>query len=469
MFNELSAISPIDGRYRDHVKELSDYSSEFALIRYRTEIEIRYLIALSKAGIFRKLKKNEIKLLEEIFKGFNLEDAIENKDIAQEYWTPTKNSSSATKHDVKAVEYYLKQKLSSTSLSDILEFIHFGLTSEDVNNLSIRLMLKGAFENVILKSLKSLNKEILNQSKKYKNLPMLGRTHGQPATPTTLGKEFLVFYEILDKEIKILESSKLYGKLNGAVGSYNALNFSYPEINWPKFSEDFITSLGLDINQTTNQIAPFEDIIFVFQGVQRINGIILDFNQDMWRYISDGWFIQENRKGEVGSSTMPQKINPIMFENSEGNLIIANSLIHGFIDKLPLSRLQRDLSNSTISRNFGACLAYCLISYKNTYSGLKRVRANEEKIAEDLNSDWSILSEAIQTHLKKEGIKKGYEIIKDATRGKKFNQKDWLNLINKLPISNEAKTKLSKLTPESYIGLSIQLVDSVLGETRSGK
>ena len=453
LINQLDAISPIDGRYRNHVEELSEYSSEYGLIKYRTEIEIRYLIALSKIGVIRKLKSSELKIFEKIYKDFDLEDAIENKEIAQEYWKPTRKPTQSTKHDVKAVEYYLKNKLSNTSLSDVLEFIHFGLTSEDVNNLTIRLMLKGAIDNVILKNLQTLNKEILNQSKKYKRLPMIARTHGQSAVPTTLGKEFLVFYERLDKEINILQTAKFAGKLNGAVGNYNALNFVFPKNNWQKFSKDFVSSFGLEVNQVTNQIAPFEDIIFVFQTLQRIDGILLDFNQDMWRYISDNWLIQENKKGEVGSSTMPQKINPIMFENSEGNLVIANSLIEGFTSKLPISRLQRDLSNSTISRNFGLCLAYCLLAYKNCLIGLLRVRANEEKIKEDLNLDWSILSEAIQIYLKKEGIKNGYEIIKNMSRGKKMDKEAYSEMIDSLPLNDKQKSELKKLTPDKYIGI----------------
>lgn len=440
--SSLTAISPIDGRYRNQVEALSEYSSEFAVIKYRTEIEVKYLIELSKIEVIRKFKVSEVKVLEDLIKNFALGDAEKIKTIEE-----------TTKHDVKAIEYYLKEKLSKSTLADVLEFIHFGLTSEDINNLTIRLMLKDGLEKVVLANIQILNDEIFNQSKRYKNLSMLGRTHGQAAIPTTLGKEFLVFHERLNKEINILKSSKLSGKLNGAVGNYNALSFTYPKINWPKFSKDFVGSFGLELNQSTNQIAPFEDIIFIFQTLQRINGILLDFNQDMWRYISDHWLVQENKKGEVGSSTMPQKINPIMFENAEGNLIIANSLIGGFTDKLPISRLQRDLSNSTISRNFGLTLAYCLLAYKNSLSGLKRVKANEEQIKKDLNSDWSILSEAVQIYLKKEKVKNGYEILKELTRGQKLNHESFLAMIEKLPIDQNQKEILRKLSPENYIGI----------------
>ena len=450
----LTAISPIDGRYRNSVEELSNYFSEFAYIKYRTEIEVRYLIALSKFGVIRKLKNNEQKILENIFKNFNLEDAYGNKEIAQEYWKPNKGTpTQSTKHDTKAVEYYLKEKLAKTSLSDILEFIHFGLTSEDVNNLAYRLMLKESLSEVVVQTITILANQILGESKKYKNLPLLARTHGQAAIPTTLGKEFLVFYERLKTEIRRLKSFRFGGKLNGAVGSYSALRFAYPKVNWQKFSKDFVTSLGLGWYQTTTQIAPYEDIIYFLQTIQRINGIILDFDQDMWRYISDGWFIQTVKRKEVGSSTMPQKVNPILFENSEVNLIMANSLIEGMTNKLPISRLQRDLSGSTISRNFGVALAYSLLAYKNSLSGLLRTRANEKQISEDLNSDWSILSEAVQIYLKKNGIKNGYEIIKDYTRGQKMNKEMFYEMIDKLPIDKNQKSELKKLSPENYIGI----------------
>ncbi len=440
--NPLNAISPIDGRYQDQTEELSNYSSEFGLIKYRIEIEVKYLLAISKIGVIREINNSEEKNLEQTLSDFDLDEAQKIKEIEEE-----------TRHDVKAVEYYLKNKLSNTSLSDVSEFFHFGLTSEDINNLSTRLMLKGALSKVFLQTIESLNNEILSQSKKYKDLPMLARTHGQGAIPTTLGKEFLVFYKRLEKEINILKTYKFTGKLNGAVGNYNALYFAYPNIDWKDFSKNFISSFGLEANLVTTQIAPYEDIIYFFQTIQRINGILLDLNQDMWRYISDGWFEQQNKRGEVGSSTMPQKINPILFENSEGNLVIANSLIDGFVNKLPISRLQRDLSGSTISRNFGMCLAYCLLAYKNSLSGLLRVKANEEKIKQDLNSDWSILSEAVQIYLKKEGIKNGYKIIKEATRGEKIKKEDWSKLLDKLPINSKQKEELAKLTPSNYIGI----------------
>lgn len=442
LINQLTAISPIDGRYRNQTEELEPYSSEFAVIKYRTQIEIKYLIALSEIDIIRKINSTEQKILNNLIEDFNLEEAEKIKEI-----------ENTTHHDVKAIEYYLKKKLDKTTLNDVLGFIHFGLTSEDIDNLANRLMLRDGLEKALLPALEDLNSEILKKSKTYKNLPMIARTHGQSAVPTTFGKELLVFYERIDKEIKILKTYKLNGKLNGAVGNYNALYFAFPKINWQKFSKNFIESLGLKAILITTQINPYDDTILVFQILERINGILIGFNQDMWRYISDHWLIQENRKGEVGSSTMPQKINPILFENSEGNLIVANSLINGFTGKLLISRLQRDLSSSTIMRNFGLALAHSLLAYKSCLSGLQRVKTNEKQILEDLNSDWSILSEAVQIYLKKEKIKNGYETLKDLTRGQKMNEQDFRKMIDKLPINEKQKSELKKLTPENYIGI----------------
>ncbi|EKD86722.1 MAG: hypothetical protein ACD_37C00169G0002 [uncultured bacterium] len=438
----LTAISPIDGRYRNQVEELAGYSSEFGIIKYRLSIEIRYLIALSNAGVVRKINGSEQKILNKIIDDFDLSEAEKVKEI-----------ENTTRHDVKAIEYYLKQKLSRTSLADTLEFVHFGLTSEDIDNLANRLMLRDGLEKIVIPNLEKLNAKILNKSKTYKRLPMIARTHGQPAVPTVLGKELLVFYERIQKEIILLKKTKLNGKINGAVGNYNALYFVFPKIDWKKFSKQFIESFGLNPIFTTTQINPYDDTILVFQALERINGVLIGFDQDIWRYISDHWFVQENRKGEVGSSTMPQKINPILFENSEGNLIVANSLIHGFTSKLLISRLQRDLSSSTIMRNFGVALAHCLLAYKSCLEGLLRIKANEQKITKDLNSDWSILSEAVQIYLKKEGVKNGYEILKELTRGEKMTKEDFLNMVDKLPLNENQKSELRKLSPSTYIGI----------------
>jgi adenylosuccinate lyase len=364
-----------------------------------------------------------------------------------------KDIEEKTKHDVKAIEYFIREILKKTTLKDIENFIHFGLTSEDINNIAIRLMLRDTSEKIILPELKRINTIFFNEYKKYKNLAMLARTHGQPAVPTTLGKEILVFNKRIEFELEILRKTKFRAKINGAVGNYNALNFVYPKINWKNFSKIFLRKFQLNTNLYTTQIAPYEDIIYFFQTIQRINGIILDFNQDIWRYISDNYFIQNSEKNEVGSSTMPQKINPINFENSEGNLIIANSLIEGFSNKLSISRLQRDLSGSTISRNFGVMISHSLIAYKNTAKGLEKLNANKEKIELDLNADYSILSEAIQIYLKKNEIPNGYELVKDLTKGRNLNKSEYQELVKNLPLDKRQINQLLNLTPSDYLGL----------------
>lgn len=439
--NPLLSISPIDGRYHYETYELANYFSEFAFFKYRIDVEIKYLIALSKIGVIRKLTNNEKVILSAFVEKFDIYEAEKIKEIEKK-----------VKHDKKAIEYYLKEKLSNTSIEDISEFIHFALTSDDITNIALRSLLKDSIKNITIPQIESLNSDILINANQYKNLPMLARTHGQAAVPTPLGKEFLVFYERLKIEIDILKKITFRAKLNGAVGNYSAHYFAYPEINWEKFSKGFLREFGLEQHPATTQIAPYEDIIYFFQTIQRINNILLDFNQDMWRYISDGWFTQENKKEKVGSSTMPQKINPINFEQSEGNIIIANSLIDGFTNKLSISRLQRDLSDSTISRNFGVTLAHSLLAYKLSKKGLGRIRPNKEKISEDLNKDWSIISEAVQIYLKKNGIKNGYEIIKELTRGEKMTQDDFKNMIDQLPLGKKQKEELKKLTPENYLG-----------------
>ncbi len=441
--NELTAISPIDGRYRSQVEELSNYFSEYAYIKYRLDIEIKYLIELSDFKIIRKLDSTESKFLDQITKSFDLRECQKVKKI-----------ETKTKHDLKAIEYYIKEKLSGSSLSDVAEYVHFGLTSEDINNIAIRLMLRDSRDNTLLFSLDSLNNELKRKSKKYKNIVMLARTHGQPAVPTTLGKEISVFSYRLEKEINKLNKFKFTGKLNGAVGNYNALHFAYPKKDWIKFSDRFINKFQLEPSLVTTQINNPEDLIEFFQIIQRINGIALDLDQDMWRYISDGWFIQENVKGAVGSSTMPQKINPILFENSEGNLTIANSLISAFNQKLPLSRLQRDLSGSTISRSFGAQIAHSLVAWNNCTDGLVKVEPNKELIKAVLFSDWAILSEAIQVYMKLNGMPEAYDYVKKLTRGNKLTQEQWKKMIETFRINGDLKLVLLEITPETYRGLT---------------
>jgi adenylosuccinate lyase len=443
MSSNLLAINPLDGRYTDKTAELSGFVSEYALIKYRIEVEIKYLLALSKIGVVRKINKAEQKKLDEIISRFNIKETLKIKEIENE-----------TRHDIKAIEKYLRQIFANNSLKDVSEMIHFGLTSEDINNIAYRLMLRNAIENIILPYLIKINKELLLKTKKYKKIVILGRTHGQAAVPTTFGKEFFVFATKLEKEIKLLEKQKLTGKLNGAVGNFNALYFVYPKLNWLKFSKDFVSSFNLKSNPITTQVNPFEDVISVFQNIERINGILLDFDNDMWRYISDGWLKLAVKEKEVGSSTMPHKVNPIDFENSEGNLALANGLMQTMNNKLYLSRLQRDLSNSTIIRNIGTVLGYCLLGYKSVLTGAARIDVNLEQIDKYLQDDWSILSEGLQTYLRKENFKDAYFYVAQYTKGKKFNKESWQELINGLPIDKKHKEKLLKLTPKTYIGLA---------------
>ncbi|MBI4080398.1 MAG: adenylosuccinate lyase [Candidatus Levybacteria bacterium] len=451
LFVPLTAINPLDGRYRTDIEILSPFISEYALIKTRVEVEALYLFTLSENTVIRPLTGNEKKILTALYEDFSLDDAMRVKQIEDE-----------TKHDVKAVERIFREKLHKTSLADCMEMIHFGLTSEDINNLSYRLMLERAMTQVINPAIKEIINHLLTLTQTYKMLPMLARTHGQPAIPTTLGKELVVFADRLTKELIILQKHRLSGKLNGAAGNYNALAVAYPKIDWQEVSNDFVASLGLMPNPVTTQINTYEDIISLFQILQRVNLILLDLDQDMWRYISDLWFVQEVREKEVGSSTMPQKINPIRFENSEGNIGIANALLEFFVRKLPVSRLQRDLSDSTVMRNTGAALAYSLLAYKNTLGGLLRVKPNEEQIRNDLHKDWSILTEAVQTILRKEGVKDSYSLIKSLSRGKHITSSDWMTWVTTLPVKDSIKTTLKKLTPETYIGLAPKIVDQAI-------
>lgn len=439
--SRLLSISPLSGRYRDKIEELKEFTSEYALIKTRVEIEVKYLIALSKIKLVNVSTAEKKKLLN-IVQEFDLKDAKKIKKIEER-----------TKHDLKAVEFYLRGFLNK----DAAEMLHFGLTSEDVNNIAYRLMLRSASKKVIIPTIEQLHKTIYQHSRVYKYIPMLARTHGQPAVPTTLGKEFAVFVSRLSSGLNKLNKIKFTGKLNGAVGNYNTLSFAYPKINWVKFTKSFVRSFELEPNLITTQINSFEDIIEYFQNIQRVNGILLDLNQDLWRYISDGWLVLRSQKGQVGSSTMPQKINPIDFENSEGNLKLANGLIEVFSRELPISRLQRDLSNSTIIRNIGTVLGYCLLAYKSCLAGLSKIAVNREQISEDLNSDWSILSEALQTILRVEHVEDAYSKVLEKTKGKHLTEKDWKELVQSLKISQKNKKKLLTLSPSTYLGLATKL------------
>lgn len=455
---ELTAISILDGRNRQDVVELVPLVSEFNIIATRIEAEASYLIALSEVGVVRSLKNEERKKLASFGANIGLSDARKIKRIEEE-----------TQHDVKAMERVFRTMLEGTSLSDVIEMVHLGLTSEDVNNLTYRLILKRAGEAVMLPALEGLIDELIRVADSTKAMPMLARTHGQAAVPTTLGKELAIFAARLNRQVRELEKRPLSGKLTGAVGNLNALKEAYPNIDWIKFSENFVRSFGFEPNLATTQINPYEDMIAYFQNYQRINGIILDLDQDMWHYISDDWFVQEARAGEVGSSTMPQKINPIRFENSEGNLGKATALFEFMSRVLPVSRLQRHLSDSTIIRDMGVPLGYSLLSYKNTLAGLKRVRPNEAVISEALNKDWAILAEAAQTVMRRLGVDNPYTLMTKLTRGKHIGRDEWENLVDQLPIVDEEKQRLRQLTPQTYLGEAVKLTEIAIDEIKSSR
>ncbi|MEK7190444.1 MAG: adenylosuccinate lyase [Patescibacteria group bacterium] len=456
----LNSISPIDGRYEKYTKDLARYFSEAAGIKYKIIVEGEYLIALSElAGTnLRKLSPKEKETIKSLY-DLSEEDA----DIINQIELKGYKNIKATNHDFKAIEYYLKEKLGQTSLKDILEFVHFGLTTWDATNIAYALMISEGLQEVYLPVLEEVVEKISKLVKENKNIPMLARTHGQPASPTTFGKEFKIFAERLKCQIKQLKNHKLSAKLNGATGNYNALVVAYPDIDWIKFSEDFIKKIAdfrkvnLEVNLFTTQIEPYDSYIEVFDTLRRINLIIIDFNQDLWRYISDDWISQKPVEGEIGSSTMPHKINPIFVENSEGNLGTANALFEFFSRKLPISRLQRDLSDSTVLRSVGTAFGHSLIGFKYLNNQLGRIAVNKERVLEDLNNHPEVITEAIQTILRREGVEMPYEKLKDLTRGKNISLADIHKFIDNLEISDKVKKELKKITPENYTGLASKL------------
>lgn len=455
---ELTAVTPLDGRYRNRTVELAPYVSESNLIRTRVEIEAKYLLALSGVGIIRRLTPGERERLNSFGQTLTTEAVQRVKQVEDK-----------TRHDVKAMETIFRDMVQGTSLEDLTKMIHFGLTSEDINNLAYRLMLQRATNEVMIPLLDSFIDNLVERADTTKALPMLARTHGQPALPTTLGKELVVFASRLNRETRELEERPLRGKLTGAVGNLNALRLAYPKVDWVDFSRKFVQSFGFEPNLATTQTDPYEDMIAYFQNYQRVNGVILDFDQDMWRYISDDWFVQEVREGERGSSTMAQKVNPIDFENSEGNLGLANALFEHLSRKLAISRLQRDLSDSTVVRNIGTALAYCLVGYSSVIEGLSRVKPNERMIAEVLNKDWSILTEAVQTVLRRDGVDNAYDLVSERTRGRHIGEDQWPAFIDELPVDDKQKAGLKKLSPQTYIGDAVELTDRAIGEIRSSR
>ena len=456
----LNSISPIDGRYKKYTEALSKYFSESASMKYTIIVEGEYLIALAetKNVNLRKFSKKEKRIVGNLY-NLNEKDArVINKIETKGY-----KNIKATNHDFKAIEYYIKEKLKKTSLKDILEFVHFGLTSEDASNIAYALMIGESVKRVYFPALKDIVKKIEKLTKENENVPMLARTHGQSASPTTFGKEFKVFSERLKRQLSQLENHKLEAKLNGATGNYNALFIAYPKIDWIKFSASLVSKIGklrgipLEVNLYTTQIEPHDSYIELFDILRRINYIIINFNQDLWRYISDNWIIQRPVRGEVGSSTMPHKINPWFLENSEGNLGMANALFEFFGRKLPVSRLQRDLSDSTVLRNIGTAFAHSLIGFKYLGKQLGRIVVNKEKALEDLRAHPEVITEAIQTILRRESVKMPYEQLKELTRGKVVTLSDIHKFINTLKVSKKIKKELLKITPENYTGLASKL------------
>ncbi len=452
--SELTAISPIDGRYSAKVAQLRPIYSEFGLIKFRTEIEIRWLKHLADIPAIEeipKLSQNASEKLDSIVENFSETDAQRVKEI-----------ESTTNHDVKAVEYFLKEKISGIDeLVRISEFIHFACTSEDINNLAYALMLREGRSAALLPEIDKLIDTIKQLAHRYAGQAMLSRTHGQSATPTTLGKEFANIAERLILQRGHFEKVEIKGKMNGAVGNYNAHSVAYPEIDWPSVSEKFIDSLGIRCNPFTIQIEPHDYIAEYFHTLSRFNTILIDFNRDIWAYISLGYFKQKTIAGEVGSSTMPHKVNPIDFENSEGNLGIANALFSHLAEKLPISRWQRDLSDSTVLRNIGVGLAHTSIALQATMKGIEKLEINTKQLDDDLDKNLEVLAEPIQTVMRRYGIEKPYEKLKDLTRGNKIDRTTLTVFIQNLEIPEHAKQNLLALTPDNYIGYAKSLAEKI--------
>ncbi len=444
--NKLTAISPIDGRYRKKLEALSNYFSEFALIKYRVFVEIQYFIALWELEIpqLLKLSKNSVENIEQIFLGFSIEDAIHIKKIEEKI-----------NHDVKAVEYFIKDKFDELGLSKFKEFVHFGLTSQDINNTAIPLILKNFTTDYYLNKLFEVRNELQVLIEKCDGVSVLARTHGQPASPTKLDKEIKVFKVRIDEQIKILKNNLYASKFSGATGNFNAHKVSYPNVDWETFGRNFCEKkLKLHYSFPTTQIEHYDHYAALCDSKSRINTILIDLCRDMWSYISLDYFNQKINKNEVGSSAMPHKVNPIDFENAEGNLGLANSIFRHFSQKLPISRLQRDLTDSTVLRNAGVPISHSILSFESLIKGLKKLNVNKKKIHYDLNENWIVIAEAIQTILRREGYKNPYEKIKELTRNnKKITKTDLLVFINRLDVSKQIKEELKNISPKNYTGI----------------
>lgn len=444
----LTAISPIDGRYRNKVDVLGDYFSEYALIKYRVFVEIEYFIALTEIPL-PQLVGYDASLndkLRDIYNSFTLEDAQRVKDI-----------ENVTNHDVKAVEYFIKEKFDALKLDAFKEFIHFGLTSQDINNTAVPCSIRDAIQNVYIPIMDELMSKLEELSFAWEDIPLLAKTHGQPASPTRLGKEIKVFMERLSVQMDLLKGIPCYAKFGGATGNFNAHHVAYPSVDWVDFANGFVQdALKLERSQVTTQIAHYDNYGAIFDNLKRVNTIVLDLNRDMWTYVSMNYFKQKIKKGEVGSSAMPHKVNPIDFENSEGNIGIANAVFEHLSAKLPVSRLQRDLTDSTVLRNIGVPIAHTIISMKSTLKGLDKLLINVEAIEKDLEDNWAVVAEAIQTILRREAYPNPYEALKELTRvNKKIDQESISDFVDTLDISDALKDELKKITPQNYTGVSI--------------
>jgi adenylosuccinate lyase len=452
--NALTALSPIDGRYQDKAASLRSIFSEFGLLKFRVTVEIRWLQKLAATAAIQEvtaLSSQANDYLNQIVTDFSLADAERIKQIER-----------TTNHDVKAVEYFLKEKSEALpELAAVSEFIHFACTSEDINNLSHALMLKTAKEQVLLPAWEKLIGEIKGLAQQFKTIPLLSRTHGQPASPSTVGKEMANVVYRLQRQLKQLQQTEILGKINGAVGNYNAHLSAYPEIDWHQFSREFVESLGVNWNPYTTQIEPHDYIAEMFDTVARFNTIMIDFDRDMWGYIALNHFKQRTIAGEIGSSTMPHKVNPIDFENSEGNLGLANAVMAHLGAKLPISRWQRDLTDSTVLRNLGVGLGYTLIAYAATSKGISKLEVNEGHLRAELDQNWEVLAEPIQTVMRRYGIEKPYEKLKELTRGKRVDAAAMQAFIDGLAIPEDEKVRLKQLTPATYIGAAVELVEQL--------
>lgn len=446
-FSNLEAISPVDGRYRRAVARLGNYFSEGALINYRVRIEIEYFLALCRLPLppLKDVGKKSLESLRRIYKDFSLEDAGKVKEIEK-----------TTNHDVKAVEYYLKDKFDELGLESYKEFVHFGLTSQDINNTALPLSMKEAYLEVLKPALDEVSENLRSKAGEWADIPMLARTHGQPASPTTMGKELYVFAERLRVQTDLLKTIPFSAKFGGATGNFNALQVAYPDIDWVAFADNLVNkTLGLVRSRVTTQIDHYDNLAAFCDNFKRINTILIDLNRDIWAYISLDYFKQKIKKGEVGSSTMPHKVNPIDFENAEGNLGVANAIFEHLAAKLPISRLQRDLTDSTVTRNIGVPLAHTLIGLKSLMRGLNKLILNADVIRADLQNNWAVVAEAIQTILRREGYPQPYEALKALTRThKNIDQKAIAEFIESLDISKSVKDELLKITPESYTGIT---------------